>query len=162
MINCIYIACAISLFCCTGLLSTRDEHPFKVQDATSQEWIAGVRGGGRGITYTIRIQVTAASSIVFDSIWINNKQLKIDVKKGENLQAPTTLAVNDTLTLIASDATGRTPIDRMQEERAPAATPPVQPPIAHSGAGLLGYSVGGTKRYFVLTQIQQLPAIHGH
>lgn len=161
VITYLYIGCVLGLFCCTARLS-EDKHPFKVLQATSQEWVAGARGGGRGTTYTIQIHITSASSILFDSIWINNKRLKIDIKKGGNLQQPTTLKENDTLTLLASDYAGRTTPGRKQEEKDPAATGSVPAPISYSGAALLGYSVADTKRYYVLAHMQSLPAIYGH
>ncbi len=53
------------------------EAPFKIGTATYQEWIAGVRGGGSGISVVIIIDEESASKIEFDSLFFRDQKVKL-------------------------------------------------------------------------------------
>src|SRR4051812_23374904 len=68
--------------------------------ATSQEWIAGVRGGGHGIKYDVRVRIATDKKLKFDSIWVSGKKLAIKI--AEQLKDPeTSLRKNDEINLVA-------------------------------------------------------------
>ena len=160
----LYFACIFGILSCNKPLTSGDDHPFEILEATSQEWVAGARGGGRGINYKIIIRITTSmSNLSFDSIWIHNKKLQLTIEKGDRRQPSIQLNKNDTLTLLASDYSGRTPVTgRRQEETNPAVTGSVQAPIAYEGAALLRYLVEDAQKFFVLPQVKPLPPIYGH
>jgi len=60
--------------------------PFKIKEMTYQEWVAGVRGGGSGITILLLIEGFDTSKIKIDSIYFRNYTEALS-KRGENYVA---------------------------------------------------------------------------
>ena len=77
------------LICCTALFVSTCGHskeslfklqktaPFNIEKATYQEWVAGVRGGGSGISVVIIIDDKSASKIEFDSLFFRDQKEKL-------------------------------------------------------------------------------------
>ena len=55
---------------------------FNIKKATYQEWVAGVRGGGGGITIILEIEKFDANNISFDSIYFRGYKAPILKSKG--------------------------------------------------------------------------------
>jgi hypothetical protein len=148
---------------CNRLIASTEKHPFNLIEATSQEIIAGVRGGGKSITYKISLLITQPVSISVDSIWINNKRLKLTIAEGSQLQSSGSFTPQDTLILLASDYLHLvvTPGKR-QEERQAVSDEKVPAPMAYKGAALLRYFMHDKEKFFELSQFQALPTIYGH
>jgi hypothetical protein len=150
-----------TLACGPGQVKQQSRY-LEVLGATSQEWVAGVRGGGRGVNYRLRIKIRTNNLITFDSIWLAGKRLPVKLEpagKASDLKA----AKNDVVTLLASDFTGRPGrMGSRTEDSTP--IPPaasVKAPIAYEGAALVKYSVGGSVQYLPVPGITVLPAIYG-
>jgi len=62
------------------------EAPFKIKEATYQEWVAGVKGGGAGITISLFIADFDPSKIKIDSIYFRNHKEALS-KRSENYVA---------------------------------------------------------------------------
>ena len=69
------------------------EAPFKIEKATYQEWVAGVRGGGGGISISLTINNFDASKITMDSIYFRNYKEALS-KSGVNYIANFKTAIN--------------------------------------------------------------------
>ncbi|PCI06646.1 MAG: hypothetical protein COB73_09765 [Flavobacteriaceae bacterium] len=69
------------------------ETPFNIKKATYQEWVAGVRGGGSGITITLFMDDFDASKIKIDSIYFRNYKASL-LKRGEDYIANIKTKVN--------------------------------------------------------------------
>ncbi len=74
--------------------------PITVIKATQEHWHAGVRDGGSGTDYFIKLLVNSSKTISFDSLWVANTRLKIRiVKNGSVLLNQTEITKGDTITL---------------------------------------------------------------
>ena len=61
-----------------SILKLQKETLFKIKEATYQEWVAGVRGGGSGISVVIIIDEESASKIEFDSLFFRDQKEKLN------------------------------------------------------------------------------------
>jgi hypothetical protein len=152
----------LAMFACSLGPVKQQNRYFEVLEATSQEWISGVPGGGRGITYRLRIKINTDKPIAFDSLWVAGKKLNTRLVKGGQ-DAPSKPAKNEVVTLLASGyrgsygKSGRRPDERVYE----APMDSVKAPVAYQGAALLKYVVDGTARYVAVPSITVLPTIYG-
>ena len=130
--------------------------------ATSQEWIAGVRGGGRGINYKLRIKIKTDKKVEFDSIWVAGKKLNIKLEE-EGQYAELKLSKNYVVTLLASDYMNTPGKTGIKEEEKVSSSPvsSASASIEYKGAALLRYMVDGSVKYFEVPDITILPAIYG-
>jgi hypothetical protein len=133
----------------------------EVLQATSQAWVAGVAGGGRGVNYSLQIRIKTNKPIKFDTIWVAGKKLVTKAEKGGQYEQIKS-ARNKVVTVLASEFTGgpgrygrmgeapvkRTPVDS------------VKAPVAYKGAALLQYVVNGAAQYIAVPEITVLPAIY--
>lgn len=149
---------------CSQLYSAKADPPFELLEATSQQWISGVPGGGRGNTYKFRLKANTDLKIAFDSIWVDGKQIKLSLSPDKSgITANNFFASQDTIQLFASDYTSPpVKIGRQdkQEERL-VASKPVKAPIAYKGAALLRYTVENVEKFYIVPRITSLPTIHG-
>ncbi|MFK5878276.1 MAG: hypothetical protein QM478_02135 [Flavobacteriaceae bacterium] len=58
------------------------EAAFKIKKATYQEWVAGVAGGGAGITIILDIEEVDTNNITLDSIYFRNYKAPLLKSKG--------------------------------------------------------------------------------
>lgn len=138
---------------------TRD---LEVLGATSQEWISGVPGGGRGITYRLTIKIKTSRPVTFDALWVAGKKLDTQPVKAAPSE-PSATAGNGVVTLRASSFRGRSGLPGRHEEQKPEPPPAdaAKAPVAYQGAALLRYEVQGTARYVAIPEITVLPTIYG-
>ena len=112
-----------------------------VAKATSQAWSGGAAGSGRGINYAIYIPVKWTEDYTFDSLWVKEKRLPIDLDKR--------LSVGDTIVLTATDLTQSIrnigDIDTFQDE-----VKPVPLPVSGSAEAVLGYHFKGEQHYLLI------------
>jgi hypothetical protein len=151
-----------------GLLScnlghVKQQQPyFEVLEATSQELIAGVPGGGRGITYRFTLKINTDKPVKFDTIWVAGKKLNVRTGKASQ-NGEFKSAKNEVVTLLASDYQAGPGIHGRRGGQQPAAAPPdpVIAPVAYEGAALLRYQVDGAAKYGTIPTITVLPTIVG-
>jgi hypothetical protein len=152
------IVLMVPAFACTAMHVNQQNEHFEVLHATSQEWIAGVHGGGKGINYKVSIKIITDKKVDFDSIWVAGRKLNIKPEKGPGLK----LAKNDIVTLLASDYRGSSGTKGNKEEEK--INPPFDIdnlPFNFEGAALMRYLVDGSEKYLEIAQIKVLPPIHG-
>jgi hypothetical protein len=139
-------------------VNSQSEH-FEILQVTSQEWISGVQGGGKGINYKVSIKIITHKNVEFDSIWVAGKKLNIKPEKGPGLK----LAKNDVVTLLASDYKGSsgTRLNK-EEEKIYSAIDMHKLPFEFKGAALIKYIVDGSEKYSEIANIKVLPPVYGH
>lgn len=128
----------------------------EVLKATSQEWIAGAPGGGKGVNYTFDIKVLTDKTIEFDSVWVSGKQLQITPVKSSS-------AKTGIILFTASEFTGG-PGERLKKREEPVGevtNNTATPPIAYNGAALLRYRANGISKFLEIRDFTVLPPIHG-
>jgi hypothetical protein len=146
--------------CSIGYVKPQDQY-FEVLQVTSQEWVSGVRGGGRSINYNLYVKIKTDKPIAFDSIWVAGKKLSITPKKGGQ-DSKSKLAKDEVITLIASDYMGGPGNNgRIEEKTFGSRSDTAKAPIKYEGAALLKYVVGGSANYFAIPTITVLPTIYG-
>jgi hypothetical protein len=135
---------------------------FEVLQATSQELIAGVPGGGRGITYRLTLKMITDRPVKFDAIWVAGKKLNVRTgNASQNSEFKSTK--NDVVTLVASDYKRGPGIHARSGGGQPGAAPenPEKAPVAYEGAALLKFVVDGSEKYGAIPTITVLPTIYG-
>ena len=130
----------------------------EVLEATSQEWISGVRGGGSNITYRLRVSITTGCPVVFDSIWVAGKGLPVKAVGSAQPHDPKTTR-DAVVTLIASEFRGSTTSTGEQQPIPPPGLAKV--PLAYKGAALVRYRVDGVEQYLTVPGITVLPRVYG-
>ena len=90
--------------CHTPQRSTGQFVPFTLLNASSQEWTAGIEGGGSGIEYYFKIALHTGT-ITFDTMWVNSKALPVFIARETTTVsgAPITYAKGDTIIVGGSD-----------------------------------------------------------
>lgn len=66
-----------------GVYQLQSKAPFKIEKATYQKWIAGVAGGGAGITIILEIKELNTEKITLDSIHFRNYKAPLLKSKGD-------------------------------------------------------------------------------
>jgi hypothetical protein len=119
---------------------------FKLLNATSESWTAGVANGGSGIDYYFKIKITTSSNIKFDTAWINNKAFEIYISKETNSVSsqPIKFGNGDTITVRVSD---------LKNQNSKSVN--VNPPKKYDGAALVGFTVNGKRNYFNIKEIKK-------
>lgn len=119
--------------------------PSKIKEAYSQNWVGG-QPGVKGTLVTLKLE-KVSSSIVFDSIFFNEKVTKLDVKKSDDYLILTGKFIEDAYPkkdlILSSDPReefGNTP---------PTAKVTVPFEIAKNEA-IISYFKDGEKKYFLL------------
>jgi hypothetical protein len=129
---------------------TKKDNSFTLQRATSQSWTAGIPSGGSGTEYYFDIKITSSKEILFDSVWINNKSFPIFLSRADQgvSSDPVKFVNGDNITLRVSDITNSSKV-----------TSPTKPPVANTGAALVGYKVNGKQVYYIIKEIEKLPSV---
>ncbi|MFI5149067.1 MAG: hypothetical protein ACHQRM_04990 [Bacteroidia bacterium] len=148
-------ACVIFGLACMACLAL---HPaFRLVQATSQTWIAGIPGGGSGTEYSFKVVIHTKETIRFDSAWMNGKGFTIQAVKGKQYDPKSMLMKNDTVDLRVSDnIAGHMP----GEEQKVVSSPKINPPVALKGAALIRYYLNNKLHYFHVQSIQKLTALN--
>jgi hypothetical protein len=129
--------------------------------ATSQEWLAGVRGGGQGINYEVRVRITTDKKVEFDSMWVSGKKLVIKV--AEQLKDPAIrLLNNDEISLVASFYSEPSNKGQGKEQYSPPSSiDTIKAPIHYKGAAIIKYSVAESIKYLEVPFFKVLPKMVG-
>lgn len=153
----LYFLATILVFniACTSVKNTENgamkkDNSFTLVRATSQSWTAGIPSGGSGTEYYFDIKINSAKEITFDSAWINNKSFPIFLSKANQgvSSDPVKFVKGDNITLRVSDITNSTKV-----------TSSAKPPVAYTGAALIGYKVNGKQVYYIIKEIEKLPSV---
>lgn len=65
--------------CMSSKTSNKNEVPFTLLKATSENWRAGIKQGGSGIEYSFVLKVNEIKNISFDSVWVNDQRLSVKI-----------------------------------------------------------------------------------
>jgi hypothetical protein len=87
--------------------SSNKKSPIKLISASSENWLSGTNGGGKGTEYYIKIKILSSNKVEFDSLFTNKKGFKTylaNPNKGIT-STPITVSKNDTITVRVSDIT---------------------------------------------------------
>jgi hypothetical protein len=133
---------------------------FKLVDATSQHWTAGIPSGGSGTEYTFRIVIETKEPIRFDSVWMADKAFPIQAVKGKVFTPEVSLNKGDTVRLRVSDSRpgtpGAGPSGSSDVKEAPVLVKKSTPPVHYNGDALVRYYVGSKARYYTISGIKKL------
>ncbi|CAN5628657.1 hypothetical protein BH11BAC1_BH11BAC1_10780 [soil metagenome] len=124
--------------------------PFSLLESFSQEWVAGIQGGGKSTEYSFRMIVLTADKMNFDSAWISGNAFNVYLANTSKIisNRPITFSQSDTITVRASHSSKSKPSIS-------------SPPVPYSGAALISYRLNGSTHYFEIKSIEKKPAIHG-
>ncbi len=127
------------------------EQPLPLTAATSQAWSGGAAGSGRGINYTIYLNMKSSADYAFDSLWVQDKRLPVAVD--------VRLSSGDTLVLTATDMTQsiRNIDDLNNADRE---ILPVPFPVNAEAAGILGYHYQGKQAYLLIKSWTKLKPLY--
>lgn len=134
---------------------------FTLLDASYQNWTAGIRGGGSGTEYYFKIKIATDESIVFDTTWINNKALKINVSKntvGKISNTPPVILQNDTVILRSSVFNPSKDSPTYKQDNTTVTN--AKPPIEYTGSALLRYYVNSKPYYFIIEDIRKTEGVN--
>lgn len=76
------IVISVSFSQCASTMKLQRKAPVNFGEVYTQNWIAGVKGGGSGTN--IFIEITENTEIVLDSVYFKGKVSKLDVKSANN------------------------------------------------------------------------------
>ena len=129
-----------------------EQNSFTLLDASSEDWVAGVRGGGKGTEYYFKIKINTNDNITFDTAWINNRSFAIHLAQKNNAVSnqPVKFATGDTITLRVSDIHS-TKIQNVLNNNSP---------VKYEGAALIGYAVNNKREYFTIKEIKKQQTIN--
>ncbi len=71
----LYLAIALSFSSCALFMGSQ-KTPFKIEDASSRKWYAGVAGGGMGINYQFVLKVKGSPDFRVDTVWIGKRPFR--------------------------------------------------------------------------------------
>ncbi|NOZ45497.1 MAG: hypothetical protein GXO79_01820 [Chlorobi bacterium] len=140
-------------FCLFGCFSK----DFKVIDATSQKWVGGIPGSGKGTNYVIKvISFKNNKYLHINQVWIGDEYYNVKALKNPALINETSFEKNDTL-YIKIHKYIRT--NMLGEVVKPKATEESKVPIKYDGAALIGYTYRGKKKYKEIKTFKELKFI---
>jgi hypothetical protein len=123
---------------------------FTLIRATSQEWVAGIRGGGRGTDYSFRLEITTDKELQFDTVWMKNRAYPLFVTKDKpgDPSQPGVFSKGDVIVLSASGVEYEQAQSQGYIEQ--------EPPQRFDGEALVGFRVDGNRMFFVIQEIEVL------
>lgn len=128
---------------------------FSLISAEQERWVAGVKGGGRGIEYYFKIRINSGEGLLFDSIWVNNKVLKTKILQGNKLlpEGPVQFMPGDTIILRAGEVSGLKENEGMDD-------PVISPPPNQEGKAIIYYKENSNRHYFKIPEITERPRVN--
>jgi hypothetical protein len=137
-----FIVVLLSLFVFSFSFRNGD---IKLIQCTSEKWVSGIRGGGSGTEFYVKVKINTNKKIVFDSLWVNNRWLSIFLLKTSKSisQTSITFAKNDTIIVRASQS---------NSNQATLLTVPKE----INGDGLLRYFVNGKVKHLLIKKIEPI------
>lgn len=129
--------------------SKQDQLP--LLKATSQAWSGGAAGSGRGTNYEIWLQVKDMKEYTFDSLWVQDKRLPVEVNERRSNA--------DSLLVTSTDMTQM--IRNIQDfEKAGQVVPAIPLPIPVTAAAVLGYHYKGKQGFLMIPEWIKLKPIY--
>lgn len=141
----------LPVFCLLSVNSCEKKN-IRLTEATSQEWMGGAPGSGRGINYVVKFIIPKNINVEADSMWVNQKVLKLKTVRQQN---------NDTLVLKATEFISLPhPKKNMESQNNEVKKElPVTPPQKIKGAALLRYFINNKPYYFTIKEFKQMTTI---
>lgn len=130
---------------------------FQVLHATKQTWHGGHPGSGGGINYSFTLVAGKGSDkLAVDQLWVGDKYLEINqvifmgAKAGE-------FSKNDTIHFKAGAKT-ESLAEKLAKEHGKVKEAPPGPPLPYEykGEALIGYTVGGKRKYIEIEKLENL------
>ncbi len=150
MKNLVLILASLCLFSCFG-------KDFKIVEATSQKWVGGVPGSGKGTNYLIKIlPYKSSDKLQIDKIWIGNKYFDITPLTDPKNKKSTNFEKNDTLYIRIHQYTrtnmqGEILKTKVKEEN--------DVPEEYEGEALLSFTYKEKRKYKVIKEFKKLKFI---
>lgn len=152
-------AILVCMAACGPAFLKQQQVEIELVKATSQEYIAGARGGGRGVNYRFEIKILTDKNIELDSVLVSGKQLPIKPEKALSNKA----AKNSVVVFTASEFSGG-PADRLnkrEEAVEDVNNNAANPSAVQKKSALLYYRVDGTGKSLKVDGFTVLSPIHG-
>ncbi len=121
---------------------------FTVVDATSQDWIGGARGSGKGTNYHITLVAKKCSSkLTIDQLWIGEDFYEVEVFKDLANRSDKSFERKDTLHLVVSKLIRKGKVFGVST---------YQKPPEHVGEAIIGFVKNGKRKYKVIKKLTKL------
>jgi hypothetical protein len=122
---------------------------FNLLNATSEPWVAGIRGGGSGIEHSFQIFVTSDEKLIFEKVWMKENVFDVFVSKNQEAitSDPVQYTKNEVITVRVSE------FQSVNNEK-------ILPPIQYDGEALIGFKANGQQKYFIVKEIKKLPTLY--
>ncbi|MBL0343183.1 MAG: hypothetical protein IPP71_21360 [Bacteroidetes bacterium] len=122
---------------------------FNLLNATSEPWVAGIRGGGSGIEHSFQIFIISDQKLIFEKVWMKDNVFEVFVSKNQNAitSDPVQYTKNEVITVRVSE------FQRVNAEK-------ILPPLQYEGEALIGFKVNGQQKYFIVKEIKKLPTLY--
>ena len=127
------------LFFSQVLSAQKKSEPVKIAEATEQQWFSGVRGGGTGTNYVVKLYIETAEKIEFKNMWIGDVNVPFNLEYFK-LKPPAKLNPGDSLLLVYRR------INQKSQDNASAKRLPIQ----YNGSALIEYLQGKRARYLIV------------
>ncbi|MBK9478841.1 MAG: hypothetical protein IPP56_13330 [Bacteroidetes bacterium] len=126
----------------------------KCSSASSQQFSGGAAGSPSGVRYVFNIVAIASSeNLVIDQSWIKNEYHDVIVYNKKNGGA--VFSKNDTLVITVSTYTTGT--FQLNNQQVTENAKQLAIPCEYKGDALLGYTIGGKRKYLIVKKIVALP-----
>lgn len=144
---------SFALMQCSSVPKLEANAPFNVTEIYSQNWIAGIKGGGSGTNLFVTIS-DREENVVIDSVFFRGKVTKFETNSGENSYVGRfSTSINKKQDIILSDA----PNAEFGNE-APKISKPIPFDLKNSEC-IISYKENNTTRYFKISAIKEKPML---
>lgn len=150
MKNLIIILISLCLLSCFG-------KDFEIIEATSQKWVGGIPGSGKGTNYVIKvIPYKSSDKLQIDKIWIGNDYYEITPLTNPQNKNSTSFEMKDTLYIrihkyIRTNMLGEIVKPNLKEG--------TEIPPEFEGDALLAFTYKGERKYKVIKEFKKLKFI---
>jgi hypothetical protein len=125
----------------------------KCFNATSQAFAGGAAGSPSGVRYVFNVVAIASSeNLVIDQSWIKNEYHDVIVYNKKNGGA--SFSKNDTLVITATTILGSA--FQLNNQQVTENVTQLAIPCEYKGEALLGYTLGGKRKYLIVKRINPL------
>lgn len=126
---------------------------FRVIEATSQKWAAGIAQGGHGVNYKLVLVFNKrVKHLKLDRFWVGDEYLQMKAAKNIDLKKENYFSKNDTVYLSARKRVKTN--DRGDQVLEIKELP--KPPFDYKGAALLTYKSGRKEKHIIIQEMKEL------
>lgn len=118
-------------------------------EASSSEWATGMKGGGRGVHYQLKLKINK-NNISFDSVWINQSGYVVEMVKGKERNYQQPLLKNDTVIIRFTEL-----LPGKDQKESSESKKIVASPRKYHGKALFRYYSGKKKKYYVVKKFEK-------